>query len=183
MKKSKMVLAGMIAVGVALTTTSALADVQGTQTFTANISETTCLISGVDQSVSLSPINKTDSALATGKEYYKFPLKIEGCSNALTSVEMTPTFEQIDGAREWGYAKNKGTAVVDAVWGVRGNSLVNENVAHPEFLQSGMKVTAPLTAGTADISVFFRMNASGNNSSLVKPGTLNYPLLLTFDFK
>lgn len=184
MMKETFMLAGMIAVGVGLTSTSALADTQGTQTFTANIIDSTCLITGIDRSVDLGPVAKGDPALAAGKEYYRFPIHIGGCGSTFTSVEMTPTFDQVAGSGvAYGFAKNKGTAVVDAHWAVSGKGLVNANTAHPDALRSGNKVTAPLTAGATDISILFGMNASSHISSNVKPGTLDYPLLLTFDFK
>lgn len=183
MIKKTFMLAGMIAVGVALTSTSALADTQGTQTFTANIKDSTCTITGLNQNVDLGPIAKGDPTLAAGNEYHRFPVHIGGCGSTFTSVEMTPTFDQIAGLETYGYAKNKGTAVVDAYWGVIGKGLVNMNTANPNLLQSGDKVTAPLTAGAADIFLSFGMNAGSHISSNVKPGTLDYPLLLTFDFK
>lgn len=181
--KSKTILVGMIVAGVALSSTSVLADTQGTQTFTANITESTCLVSGVDRSVDLGPISKNDGTLAAGKLYRVFPINISGCGSAFTSVVMTPTFDQIASTDTSGSAQNKGTAVVDATWGVSANGLVSENTDLPTALQSGKKVTVPLTAGATEIDVLFGMNAAFHLSSNVRSGTLNYPLLLAFDFK
>ncbi len=92
MMKKKTLLAGMIVAGMALTSTSVLADTQGTQTFTANIASTTCTIGNLDHISNFTLQGSTNPgkykvwALDTGE------IKVTGCDPSLTKLKVTPTY-------------------------------------------------------------------------------------------
>ncbi|EDG2809886.1 hypothetical protein GCQ95_23545 [Salmonella enterica subsp. salamae] len=89
MMKKEFALAGMIAAGVALTSTSVLA---GTQTFTANIDDSTCVIANLDQTVDLGTMLKSElQSLGKWGGYKNTPVtfKVTGCGSSLKTVHVT----------------------------------------------------------------------------------------------
>ncbi|EAQ1076855.1 type 1 fimbrial protein [Salmonella enterica] len=180
MKKTKrLFLLGAI---MAVMSSSAFADTTGTQTFKANIVANTCTIANLNQTFDLGAILKDDASLKNGKTYHQAHFDITGCDASVTKAVMIPTFDQVKGSESYGFAQNKGTAVVDAEWVQSTPGATNENTAHTNYLMSGKKVTVSLVNGGAQFIVGFNMNASDHRSSNVKVGTLDYPLTLTFDF-
>ncbi|HBJ6378808.1 TPA: hypothetical protein LC260_004917 [Salmonella enterica subsp. enterica serovar Eastbourne] len=173
----------LLGAAMAVMSSSAFAATTGTQTFTANVTADTCTIANLNQAFDVGSLLKSDSELKNGKKYHQAYFDITGCDASVTKVVMTPTFDQISKAESYGYAQNKGTATVDAVWSQDTPGATNENTAHPTYLMSGKKVTVPLANGGAQVIVGFSMNASSHDSSRVKTGTLNYPLALAFDFE
>lgn len=99
MMKKTFMLAGMIAVGVGLTSTSALADTQGTQTFTANIKDSTCVITGLNESLTyptfsvadiLAAGDNTDTSIDNyiGSHY----IKVVGCPSGVSKMNVQATY-------------------------------------------------------------------------------------------
>ncbi|EDE8445087.1 hypothetical protein BZU22_24355 [Salmonella enterica subsp. enterica serovar Pomona] len=167
----------------AIMSSSAFAATTGTQTFTAKVTADTCTITNLNQTFDIGALLKNDPELAKGKEYHQAHFDITGCDASLTKAVMTPVFDQIQSAASYGFAQNKGTAVVDASWEQDTPGATNENTAHPDALMSGKKVTVPLVNGGTQFLVGLNLNASNHLSSNVKTGTLNYPLALAFDFE
>ncbi|EBN1929226.1 type 1 fimbrial protein [Salmonella enterica] len=172
----------LLGAAMAVMSSSAFADTTGTQTFTANVTADTCTIANLNQAFDVGTILKADTDLKNGKKYHQAYFDITGCDASVTKAVMIPTFDQVPNAEIYGYAKNKGTAVVDAVWSQDTPGATNENTAQSNRLMSGKKVTVPLVNGGTQFIVGFSMNASSHDSSRVKVGTLDYPLTLTFDF-
>ncbi|EJX2286689.1 hypothetical protein ODX25_004940 [Salmonella enterica] len=172
----------LLGAAMAVMSSSAFADTTGTQTFTATVTADTCTIANLNQTFDVGSILKADTDLKNGKKYHQAYFDITGCDASVTKAVMIPTFDQVKGSETWGFALNKGTAVVDASWTQDTPGATNENTAHPENLMSGKKVAVPLVNGGAQFIVGFNLNASAHDSSKVKVGTLDYPLTLTFDF-
>lgn len=99
MMKSKSILTGMIVAGVALSSTSVLADTQGTQTFTANIAESTCVITGLNESLVFPAFSVADiyaagddSDTIIGEHIGSHSINVVGCPTGTSSMNITATY-------------------------------------------------------------------------------------------
>ncbi|ECL1760768.1 type 1 fimbrial protein [Salmonella enterica] len=92
MMKKTLMLAGMIAAGVALTSTSALADTQGTQTFTANIAANTCTLNNLDRVFNFNLIGSTNPGKYKTWTADTAEIKVTGCDSSVTELKVTPTY-------------------------------------------------------------------------------------------
>ncbi|EBS3869392.1 type 1 fimbrial protein [Salmonella enterica subsp. enterica serovar Kimberley] len=174
MMKKTFMLAGMIAAGVALTSTSALADTRGTQTFTANIAANTCTITGLNQNIDLGNIQKSVFAAAWGfstPETINF--EVANCPNSLTQVKVTPTYNA-DPSYAW-VIVNTGTAK-----GVHLNTQVAVDLDHTKRWENGVEKDFTLTGGGVSIPFSYKIERNGTDT--VTTGSLLFNSTFLFDF-
>ncbi|ECN7371709.1 type 1 fimbrial protein [Salmonella enterica subsp. enterica serovar Muenchen] len=171
----------LLGAAMAVMSSSAFADTMGTQTFTANVTADTCTIANLNQVIDVGAVLKNDPALKKVSERAVAVFNVTGCDASVTKAVMIPNFDALPGYEAGGYAKNKGTAVIDARFAQKTVGATNENT-QPDWLAPGKKVSVPLVNGATQFDIGFSLNASSYDLSKIKVGTLDYPLTLTFDF-
>ncbi|EAM2795121.1 type 1 fimbrial protein [Salmonella enterica subsp. enterica serovar Bareilly] len=151
MMTKNIILPGMVVAAVMLTSTSVLADTQGTQTFTANINESTCVITGYDINHDFGEITKQD-LLAKGdwvslKTYSEDKISVTGCSAGDTAVNVSTMYDEVPGMGMYGWVNNKGTAKGLGV------KLIRDEASGDGFGLGGVGYDFPLVNGAVEIPV------------------------------
>ncbi|EGK6862597.1 hypothetical protein IO679_004728 [Salmonella enterica subsp. enterica serovar Glostrup] len=149
MMKKEFILAGMIVVGVSLVSTSALADTQGTQTFTANISSSTCVITGLNINHDFGSITKQELLAKSdwGEiKHYSDKLSVTGCPASDTTVNIAASYDALPNMGVYGWANNHGSAKGLTVKFFRGD------VANP-LAPGSNGYDYPLVNGAVDIPI------------------------------
>ncbi|EDB8110809.1 hypothetical protein KMG33_004894, partial [Salmonella enterica] len=164
----------------AVMSSSAFADTMGTQTFTANITANTCTVDNLNKTVDLGTIHLSDLVNHQGSGHYTKGIgvneifKVTNCPNALTKVQVVPTFNAGPGDD---MVKNTGTASNMYIWFNKtfdGTAPAAANVWH-----NGKAREFNLTAGGADIPVNGLLLHATNDKNL---GTLDFQMTFAFDF-
>ncbi|ECC4463806.1 type 1 fimbrial protein, partial [Salmonella enterica] len=170
----------LLGTAMAVMSSSAFADTMGTQTFTANITANTCTVDNLNKTVDLGTIHLSDLVNHQGSGHYTKGIgvneifKVTNCPNALTKVQVVPTFNAGLGDD---MVKNTGTASNMYIWFNKtfdGTAPAAANVWH-----NGKAREFNLTAGGADIPVNGLLLHATNDKNL---GTLDFQMTFAFDF-
>ncbi|EAO7829962.1 type 1 fimbrial protein, partial [Salmonella enterica] len=170
----------LLGTAMAVMSSSAFADTMGTQTFTANITANTCTVDNLNKTVDLGTIHLSDLVNHQGSGHYTKGIgvneifKVTNCPNALTKVQVVPTFNAGPGDD---MVKNTGTASNMYIWFNKtfdGTAPAAANVWH-----NGKAREFNLTAGGADIPVNGLLLHATNDKNL---GTLDFQMTFAFDF-
>ncbi|EBI2791681.1 type 1 fimbrial protein, partial [Salmonella enterica] len=169
----------LLGAAMAVMSSSAFADTTGTQTFTANITANTCTVDNLNKTVDLGTIHFSDLVNQGNGHYTKGIgvneiFKVTNCPNALTKVQVVPTFNAGPGDD---MVKNTGTASNMYIWFNKtfdGTAPAAANVWH-----NGKAREFNLTAGGADIPVNGLLLQATNDKN---PGTLDFQMTFAFDF-
>ncbi|EJB3413736.1 type 1 fimbrial protein [Salmonella enterica] len=169
----------LLGTAMAVMSSSAFADTTGTQTFTANVVANTCTVDNLNKTVDLGTVHFSDF-ITQGTWHYKKGIgvneifKVTNCPNALTKVQVVPTFNVGPGDD---MVKNTGTAGDMYIWF---NKTIDGIVpAAADVWHSGKAREFNLTAGGADIPVNGLLLQASNAKN---PGTLDFQMTFAFDF-
>ncbi|EDN6661549.1 type 1 fimbrial protein [Salmonella enterica] len=183
MKKTLM--AGMVALCAmsGMNAAQAAAAISGTQTFKANITDTTCTIANVNRAVDLGAIPRTQ-ATANGVDVVSdVPFNITGCGASISTASVTADYtEDGSGTGVWGMMKNSGTATLQGILKIVTAGVTNENTAHPGYVAPGKKITNSVVNGASQFNFAVQVMANSHKLSNLKSGSVEYPVTLTFDF-
>ncbi|EBG7335600.1 type 1 fimbrial protein [Salmonella enterica] len=85
----------LLGTAMAVMSSSAFADTTGTQTFTANITANTCVVSGLDITLPMgdvlaSTLKSTKTWGVVGEKHHSF--NVSNCPQNITKVDVTPTY-------------------------------------------------------------------------------------------
>ncbi|EDJ3201365.1 hypothetical protein CEH73_25580 [Salmonella enterica subsp. enterica serovar Poona] len=76
----------LLGAAMAVMSSSAFADMMGTQTFTANVSANTCVINNLNQVIDVGTVLKNDPALKNVSERAVAVFKVTGCDASVTKA-------------------------------------------------------------------------------------------------
>ncbi|EDN6661548.1 hypothetical protein GRF91_004973 [Salmonella enterica] len=183
MAMKKTLMAGMVALCAmsGMNAAQAAAATSGTQTFKANITASTCSISGLSGAVAIGSINSAtiDSVSAwhvpAGAPVVKYQFSVSGCPASYTQVEVTPSFTS-EGGNYSRFVKNSGTA--------KGISLDTGKLSEGDWdtsriWESGKKKTFTLSKGAVTVPV---TGGVSKNAQAAAAGTVDFKMSFTFDF-
>ncbi|EKJ3829494.1 hypothetical protein PG459_004986, partial [Salmonella enterica] len=154
----------------------------GTQTFTANIVANTCTVDNLNKIVDLGNVHFSDFITQgpTASWHYGVGIgvneifKVTNCPNALTKVQVVPTFNVGQGDD---MVENTGTASNMYIW--FNKTIDGITPAAADVWHSGKAREFNLTAGGADIPVNGVLLHLTNDKN---PGTLDFQMTFAFDF-
>ncbi|EDL3630107.1 hypothetical protein CRX10_23570 [Salmonella enterica subsp. enterica serovar Newport] len=181
MMKKEFMLAGMITAGVALASTSALANTQGTQTFTANIKDSTCTIAVLDQHIDLgtmlaSSIKEAKGALNSSPSA-PYSAVVTGCPSSISLMKTSVSAPSMDST--YGTMPNAGTATgVQFFYTIGKGSTVVDAYNNKQILPKSV-ISTPIKSGGGVLKLDGRIFKS---ASKVGVGTLQFSSTFTFDF-
>lgn len=184
MAMKKTLMAGVVALCAmsGMNAAQAAAATSGTQTFKANITDTTCTIADVNRTVELGVIPRTQ-AIADGQILVSdIPFNITGCGASISTASVTADYVEDSQAGEWGMIKNSGTAGIQSLFKIVTAGVTNENTAHPDFVAPGKKITNSVVNGASQFNFAIGVQASSHKLSNLTAGSVEYPITLTFDF-
>ncbi|EAU5657364.1 type 1 fimbrial protein [Salmonella enterica] len=156
----------LLGTALAVMSSSALADITGTQTFAANISGSTCVINGMNVTKTVSVLRNYGNSLDGGHNMIDpvdMSLSLTGCSSK--SVDVGVNIHDAD-ANYWGNKQSGGvsglfTRVSIAKNGVQ---IIKNNWG------GGKTVNYAITNGAANVPVFFQLMKTGT----LENGTFSY---------
>ncbi|EJY7996078.1 type 1 fimbrial protein [Salmonella enterica] len=172
----------LLGTAMAVMSSSAFADVAGTQTFTANVTADTCTIANLNQAVDLGNVLKAEYA---GLNNWNVPANVAlvsvnfdvtGCGNNITTVNVTPTFNAESGSTYARFVKNAGTAAGIAFDTAK---LSNTDFDKNRIWENGVTKAFTLTNGAVQVPVTGTLS---KNSQAVTAGTLDFQMTFAFDF-
>ncbi|EDW6923711.1 type 1 fimbrial protein [Salmonella enterica] len=172
----------LLGTAMAVMSSSAFADVAGTQTFTANVTADTCTIANLNQAVDLGNVLKAEYA---GLSDWNVPANVAlvsvnfdvtGCGNNITTVNVTPTFNAESGSTYARFVKNAGTAAGIAFDTAK---LSNTDFDKNRIWENGVTKAFTLTNGAVQVPVTGTLS---KNSQAVTAGTLDFQMTFAFDF-
>ncbi|EBJ9224306.1 type 1 fimbrial protein [Salmonella enterica] len=172
----------LLGTAMAVMSSSAFADMMGTQTFTANVTANTCTIANLQQAVDLGNVLKADYAsvgnwnVPANVSLVSVNFDVTGCGNNVTKVEVTPTFNAESGSPYVRFVKNSGTAAGIAFdTAKKSNSDYDSN----RVWENGKTRTFTLTNGAVQVPVIGTLSKS---DKAVTAGTLDFQMTFAFDF-
>ncbi|EBA6266164.1 type 1 fimbrial protein [Salmonella enterica] len=173
----------LLGTAMAVMSSSAFADITGTQTFTANVTANTCTIANLQQHVDLGNVQK---AIFAGFPIWRAPnqtpvevnFDVTGCGNNVTEVNVTPTFN--GDARVARMVVNTGTAkniVFDTA------KLHDTDYSVDRQWISGTTKKFTLTNGAVRVPVTGVLSVGGDgDGDTITTGTLDFQMTFAFDF-
>ncbi|EKJ6511504.1 type 1 fimbrial protein [Salmonella enterica] len=163
----------LLGTAMAVMSSSAFADVAGTQTFTANVTVDTCTIANLNQARDLGNLLKSHfmASAWSASSVYKNEFNVTNCPTTFTKVKVVPT-----------YTANKQYAwVVDNAGTAKGVHLNTQTTSSGSGRwENGKEKEFTLNNGDAVIPVNFKIER--NNNDTVTDGTLDFQMTFAFDF-
>ncbi|EMZ7035335.1 type 1 fimbrial protein [Salmonella enterica] len=152
----------------------------GTQTFTASISDSTCVIDDLNKTVSLGDFSNTEFTSAMGAKVSNFfvdsGFSVTGCPNTIKTVSVTPSFDT--GGAEM-VVKNNGTFAAT----FNTNISIDNKVDDKAQWSNGVNKSFTLENGAAIIPVTGKLyTGMAHTPGNAKEGTLSYVMSFVFDF-
>ncbi|EKE6401881.1 type 1 fimbrial protein [Salmonella enterica] len=163
----------LLGTAMAVMSSSAFADITGTQTFTANVTADTCTITGLNQTRDLGsfPRGLFESKPWSKSSVYTNDFNISNCPATFTKVKVTPTYTASD-KYSW-VVENAGTA--------KGVHLNTQTIApDPDKWYNGTTKEFTLDKGAAVVPLNFMIERNGDD--VVSDGTLDFQMTFAFDF-
>ncbi|EKE1576134.1 type 1 fimbrial protein, partial [Salmonella enterica] len=160
---------------------SAFADTTGTQTFTANVTANTCVISGENIAHDLGDISK-QTLLSLGDwstiQAYDEAISVSGCPTTFNTANIAFDYKALPDWGIYGWMDNTGTAKGIALKLVRGQGagFAPGSTGYDYPLTSG-GVVIPVTAQVARVAKSVVSDADVTN------GTVNFTSTITISMK
>lgn len=167
----------LLGAAMAVMSSSAFADTTGTQTFTANVTADTCVVSGLDTTlftgdVLKSTIKSQKTWGVVGEVHHS--LNISNCPQSFTKASITPTYTNGKQGDDIHLDHDLGVNAYMAVPGTKGTLLT------PNVWNAGVKKEFTLTNGgyQVDVPVFLL-----KNGYTITTGSFSGSVLFAVDFE
>ncbi|EHM8868972.1 type 1 fimbrial protein [Salmonella enterica] len=166
----------LLGTAMAVMSSSAFADTTGTQTFTANVTANTCVVSGLNITLPMgnilaSTLKSTKTWGVVGEKHHSF--NVSNCPQNITKVDVTPTYVLGAQKDDIKLDHDLGVNAYLALPGTKGA------LTGPNVWGTGVKKEFTLTNGgyQIDIPVFLLRNGSA-----ITDGSFSGDSLFTIDF-
>ncbi|EJZ1562465.1 type 1 fimbrial protein [Salmonella enterica] len=171
----------LLGAAMAVMSSSAFADTNGTQTFTANVTADTCTIVNLNQTFDLGSVLKADigdANSAKGKPpIMNYSLKATGCPASFKKMTAQLSFPGM--TANYGVVPNTGTAKNASLFFLVGAGTTGTNLVGNNQLKPTSVVSTDLTGGAGELKLKGLLYDSGSS---VSDGTLSYSGTITVDF-
>ncbi|EJS9776619.1 type 1 fimbrial protein [Salmonella enterica] len=171
----------LLGAAMAVMSSSVFADTTGTQTFTANVTANTCVISGENIAHDLGDISK-QALLSLGDwsalRVYDDAISVSGCPTTFNTVNIAMDYKALPDWGVYGWMDNSGTAKGVALKLIKGEGI--------GFAPGPNGYDYPLTSGGAVIPVtaqVARVAKSVVSDADVTSGTVNFTSTITISVK